>query len=175
MSAMNALVPMVLFMVSSALAHSQYPSIKKTARFLTLQTWEGRVEEMLAKRGAATGAPSAWHAGDPHWDAAKAKELARFGKAVDELLEAPDPERIASKSFTTVLDDHAADLAGARLSGPLGAELVNYSDNVIIAVELMMQKNVTNPLDPAVREETKRRQAKAGLHQPPNDAALNAA
>ena len=68
---MRGLTPVVLFVVASTLAHSQFASMKKTARSMTLQTWEGRVDDMLAKRGGAKGAPAAWHAGDPHWDSGK--------------------------------------------------------------------------------------------------------
>jgi len=172
---MRGLTPVVLFVVASTLAHSQFASMKKTARSMTLQTWEGRVDDMLAKRGGAKGAPAAWHAGDPHWDSAKAKTLAHIGKAVDDLLEAPDPERIATKSFTTILDDKDAGAAAATLGGKLGPELLNYSDYLTIAVALMTARPNTNPNDPVLREEVAEHQQKAGVHRPPDDAALTAA
>ncbi len=171
---MRALAASLLLLVASALAHSQYASMKKTARFLTLQMWSGRMDEALASRGAAKHAPAAWRAGDPHWEAAKAKCLARFDKRLDDLIDAPEPQAVAAKSFTTILNDQDADAAGAKLAA-LGPELINYSDNVIIAVDLMMQTKATNPMDPAVRDEIKRRREKAGLHEPPKDDALTAA
>lgn len=149
--------------------------MKKTARFLALHTWETRVDDMLATRGSAKGAPSAWRAGDPHWDAARAKTLAHLGKAVDDLLDAPEPEAIAAKSFTAILNDKDADAASAKLAGPLGPELQNYADYLTIAVALMTARPNTKPSDPAVKAEVERSQQQAGVHRPPNDAALTAA
>src|SRR5256885_1525434 len=97
------------------------PAMTKTARFLTLQMWETRVDDMLATRGAAAGAAAAWHPGDPHWDAEKAKIAGYLAKAVDDLLDAPEPESVVRKSFTTVMSDADADALAKEIDGAVRA------------------------------------------------------
>jgi len=119
---MNAAASLSLFLVvASSIAHSQLASMKRIARFLVLQTWEGRFDQVLASRGAETGASPSWRAGDPQWEAVKSKWVSLFGKGVDDLLQAPDAEQIVTKRFTEILTDENADAAAAKLKGPLGA------------------------------------------------------
>ena len=166
-TAVPALVVFAVAVSASAstatLAHSQLPSIVKAARFVTLQKWDGRVDELLASYGQSHQAPPAWKAGDPHWEQAKAKLLARFGAAIDELASAPDAETLVMKGFAT-MSDAEADAAASRLT----PEILNYSDHLIIAVEAMTNKNTTNSLDPVVQETRK----KWGTPPPARDSAV---
>src|SRR5262245_16085908 len=144
---MRTAVSALLLAAVSTLTHSQLPSIVKTARFVTLQRWEGRIDEMLARYGQTHQAPASWRADDPHWEQAKAKLLARFGKAIDELASAPDAEALVAKGFAS-MSDKDADAAAARVT----PEFLNYSDLVIVSVEVMSDRKITSPVDPAVLE-----------------------
>src|SRR5205085_778832 len=50
---------------TATLAKAQFPSVRKTARFVTLQKWDGRVDGMLGSYGQAHAAPAAWRLSNP--------------------------------------------------------------------------------------------------------------
>ena len=133
------------FASKETLARAQLPSVRKTARFVTLQRWDGRVDDMLASYGQAHGAPAAWRAGDPHWEDAKTKLLARLGKRIDQLASDSEAEALMMKGFAH-LSDAEADAAAAKVT----PDIIDYSDVIIISVETMEDRKLTNPLDPAV-------------------------
>ena len=148
---------------TATLVHNQLPSIVKVARFVTLQRWDERVDQLLDAYGKSHQAPAAWHAGDAHWDQAKAKLLARFGKAIDDLSSAPDAEALVKKGFVS-MNDADADAAASKAT----REILDYSDVLIVSVAVMTDKNLKNSLDPAVQDAQK----KWGAPVPSKDSSV---
>ena len=137
------------------LARAQFPSVRKTARFVTLQRWDPRFDDMLASYGKAHAAPAAWRSGDPHWEEAKGKFLARFATRIDQLSSDPEADTLMMKGFAR-LSDADADAAAAKVN----PDIINYSDVVIISVTTMEDKRLTSPVDPEVIAARK----KSGAH-----------
>ena len=157
---------------TATLAKAQFPSVRKTARFVTLQKWDGRVDGMLGSYGQAHAAPAAWRAGDPHWEEAKAKILGRLAQRIDQLSPDAEAEALMMKGFAGV-SDAEADGAAAKIT----PDVVDYSDVIIISVETMEERRLSNPLDPAVVAVQKKWGARAfppgsPVHEAVKDASV---
>jgi hypothetical protein len=166
--ALLALVALPAAASKETLARAQFPSLRKTARFVTLQRWDGRVDEMLATYGQVHAAPPAWKPGDLHWEEAKAKMLARFSARIDQLLPDPETEALMMKGFATMSD---ADADGVAVK--VNPDIIDYSDVVIISVETMVDKNLSSSIDPAVLAVQRKWGAKPVAPNSPVAAAAN--
>lgn len=165
-------VPFLFAADVASLIRSEQARLLQLARVLVLHDWSGRIDGLFASRGAFRKAPPAWKSGDAHWERARGQFLETMGRRIDQLAGDPEVQRLISNRFSSQLNDAQASAVASRLKQPLGPEIDNYSDYLILSVAAASESKEGNVLDPGVRAVAKTLTEQAKAHTPPDSKAL---